>query len=80
MFFHIPAVVAASQVDVSISQRVTIDISGGVVDISSCPITFYGRSFSWVDVSKTKASYCCYLTDLPLPTTTFSYYTVTLVT
>uniref|UniRef100_G3PQ51 ZP domain-containing protein n=1 Tax=Gasterosteus aculeatus aculeatus TaxID=481459 RepID=G3PQ51_GASAC len=42
--------VAASQVDVSMSQSVTFDLSDGVVNISLCPITFYGRSFSWVDV------------------------------
>ncbi|XP_077960162.1 uncharacterized protein LOC120825702 isoform X2 [Gasterosteus aculeatus] len=53
--------VAASQVDVSISQRVTIDISGGVVDISSCPITFYGRSFSWMDVRLKDSLVICFM-------------------
>ncbi|XP_037331435.2 alpha-tectorin-like [Pungitius pungitius] len=51
--------VAASQVDVSMSQ--TFYLAGGVLSISSCPITFYGHSFSWMDVRLRDSLAICFL-------------------
>ncbi|XP_037331410.2 uncharacterized protein LOC119219980 [Pungitius pungitius] len=59
--------VASSQVDVSMSQAAIFNISGGVVNISSCPITFYGRSFSWVDVRLTDSLVVCFMDDADDP-------------
>lgn len=48
-FFFLLAVVAASQVDLSAAATL---IGPGETDFSSCPITFYGRQYTMVNVSK----------------------------
>ena len=46
---EILAVVAASQVDLYLSQ---VFLQSGETDISRCPINFYGKEFKIVEVSK----------------------------
>ncbi|XP_044027681.1 uncharacterized protein LOC122864393 [Siniperca chuatsi] len=50
--------VAASHVDLLSAEVI---VNSGVVDISSCPITFYGRKYSMVDVSfKDSSAVICF--------------------
>ena len=53
LFLQIHAVVAASQVDLNLSDPQ--NIVTGHVNISTCPITFYGRTYSMLDVSQMKS-------------------------
>ncbi|KAL3066186.1 hypothetical protein OYC64_016186 [Pagothenia borchgrevinki] len=42
--------VAASQMELSDSQTVTLNAPGGNINISTMPITFYGETYTWVHV------------------------------
>ncbi|XP_034080993.1 alpha-tectorin-like [Gymnodraco acuticeps] len=42
--------VAASQMELSASETVTLNAPGGNINISDVPITFYGKTYTWLHV------------------------------
>ncbi|KAK5887126.1 hypothetical protein CesoFtcFv8_015759 [Champsocephalus esox] len=52
--------VAASQMELSASVRVTLNAPGGNIDISALPITFYGKTYTWVHVKMANKVEVCF--------------------
>ncbi|XP_033988913.1 kielin/chordin-like protein isoform X2 [Trematomus bernacchii] len=55
--------VAASQMELSASQEVTLNAPGGNINISDVPITFYGKTYTWLHVKMGNKTEVCLKND-----------------